>query len=337
MNRRSLLILLGVLAGLALVVGLGSLRNRPGTPPTDGTFLPELAAGIGNLTGVVVTGPDGQVVATITRDGDRWLVREAGNYPADIGRLRRNLQALAESRRLEEKTSSPDLYDRLGVADPGTPGSRALQLDFQGPTPVPAVIIGELNPGGGERAYMRRVGEATSWLVSGSYDPGRTVTDWLDSAITDLPAAQVKAVTIIQPRGETLRLARVDESATDFSVRDLPAGRQLPFPGAANGIGGALAGLTLENVTDRSVLGDNPPKPVVARFELFSGLVVEASAWRLADGTRFTFLASAPADNAEAKAAADAINARVGGWVYTLPSLKAELLTRRMADLLATQ
>jgi hypothetical protein len=184
---------------------------------------------------------------------------------------------------------------------------------------------------------MRRVGEATSWLVSGRYDLGRTIGDWLDSAILDLPGAQVKSVTVLQPGGGTLRLAKADESATDFSVRDLPAGQQLPFPGAANGIGGALGGLTLENVTDRSALGDNPPKPVVARFEAFSGLVVEASAWRLAEGTRFTFLASAPVDNAEARAAAEAINARVAGRVYTLPSFKAELLTRRLTDLLATQ
>jgi hypothetical protein len=108
----------------------------------------------------------------------------------------------------------------------------------------------------------------------------------------------------------------------------------LSFPGAANGIGGALGGLTLEGVTGRDVLGDNPPQPVVARFEAFSGLVVEARAWRLAEGTRFTFKASAPADNAEAQAAADGINARVEDWAYTLPSFKAELLTRRLADLL---
>jgi hypothetical protein len=59
---------------------------------------------------------------------------------------------------------------------------------------------------------------------------------------------------------------------------------------------------------------------------------VETSAWRLADGTRFTFLASG--EGPAGKEAA-ALNARLGGWVYTLPSYKAEQLTRRLQELLA--
>ena len=333
MSRRALGILLGVLAALALVIGLGSLANREPAAGTD-RFLPELAPELANLTGVQVTGPGDTVIARVTREGDRWVVQEAGGYPADVAKLRQNLQALAEARRLEEKTSSPGLYDRLGVADPGQAGSRAIRLEFQGPNPVPAVIVGDTGVNGADAAYLRRAGEATSWLVSGRYSFGKLVGDWLDRALVDLPADRVRGVTITQPDGAVLRLTKADASTPDFTVADIPKGRTLSFEGVANGVGGALSGLTLDGVAKREVLGATPPKPVVARFEAFDGLVVEASAWRLADGTRFTFLASAPADAAEAKAAADAINARLGGWVYTLPSFKAELLTRRMDDLL---
>jgi hypothetical protein len=332
-NRRALVVLLGLLAALGIVVAIGSLTGR-GQAPQDEAFMPELKAALGDLTSVVVTGPGNRPIATINRDGDRWVVAESGNYPADVGRLRQVLQALADARRLEEKTSSPDLYDRLGVTDPGTAGSRSLQLDFKGGKPVPGVIIGDTSVGGSDQAYMRRVGEATSWLVSGKYDIGRTTAQWLDRVIIDLPANRIKAVTITHPGLEVLRLTKADEAATDFTVQGVPAGRQLSFEGVANGTGGALSALELEDVAGRDVLGDNPPKPVVARFEAFSGLVVEVSAWRLADGTRFTFQASAPPGNAEAQAEADALNARTGGWVYTLPSFKAELLTKRMADLL---
>lgn len=333
MNRRALGVLLGVLAALAVVIAVGSLAGR-GKGPRDEAFLPELKAALGDVSRIVVTGPGPRVIATINRDDGRWVVAEAGNYPADVGQLRQLLQALADGRRLEEKTSSPDFYDRLGVTDPGTAGSRAVQLDFTAAQPVPGVIIGDTSVGGGDRAYMRRVGEATSWLVSGKFDVGKSTGQWLDRRVIDLPAARVKAVAISHPGGEVLRLARADGEGTDFAVLGIPAGRQLTFEGVANGTGGALGNLELEAVAGRELLGDNPPQPVVARFESDTGLVVEASAWRLGDGTRFTFQASAPPDNAAARAEAEAVNARTGGWVYTLPSFKAELLTKRLADLL---
>ena len=78
-----------------------------------------------------------------------------------------------------------------------------------------------------------------------------------------------------------------------------------------------------------------------------AGLIVEASAWRTADGTRFSFLASTDQAQAERHASpdapgidavrkeAEAINARLGGWIYTLPGYKTEQFTRRLQDLLA--
>ena len=86
---------------------------------------------------------------------------------------------------------------------------------------------------------------------------------------------------------------------------------------------------------------------MLARFECFDGLIVEASAWRTPDGTRLSFLASTDPAQAERYASpessgfdavqteAEAINARLGGWIYTLPGYKTEQFTRRLQDLLA--
>ena len=114
-----------------------------------------------------------------------------------------------------------------------------------------------------------------------------------------------------------------------------------------NALGALLAGLQTDDVHGREALGDNPGKPVVARFHCFDGLIVEASAWRTPDGTRMSFLASIDPARAEGHAGADApasdavraeaaaINARLGGWIYTLPGHKTEQFTRRLQDLLA--
>ena len=99
-----------------------------------------------------------------------------------------------------------------------------------------------------------------------------------------------------------------------------------------HGVAAALADLQLEDVQTRDALGAAPGKPVVARFVTTDGLVVETSAWRLADGTRITFVASG---EGEAAKEADALNARLGGWVYTLPSTRRNSSPGDFEDLLA--
>lgn len=78
-----------------------------------------------------------------------------------------------------------------------------------------------------------------------------------------------------------------------------------------------------------------------------STCTIEASAWRTHEGTRLSFLASADRAQAERYTnpeppgfeavlkQAEAINARLGGRIYTLPGYKTEQFTRRLQDLLA--
>jgi hypothetical protein len=223
-----------------------------------------------------------------------------------------------------------------------------LQLALSGAGKPLTVIIGRSQSGAPGLTYVRRAGEAASWLVDGQFDLGKAGGDWLDRSLTDIPANRIRSVTIVHPGSETLRILRAPDAKpeagpdakaetapagmAEFLVADVPTGRELSYPGVANGVAGVLADLQLEDVQTRDALGSGPGKPVVARFETTDGLVVEASAWRLADGTRITFTASG--EGPAGKEAA-ALNERLGGWVYTLPSYKTEQLTRRLQELLA--
>jgi hypothetical protein len=343
MSRRSLIVLLAslvVLAILALLAGPGDRRDE------EQLLFPGLKAQLNEVSGILVRGPGNQLVATLRRSDERWIVAER-NYPADVGMIRANLLALAEARIVEEKTSTPELYDRLGVEDIALATARGLQLEISGmPTPV-RLIIGEAAGGSGDMSYVRRAGEAQSWLVSGRFTPGKTTGEWLDRQLLDIPAARIQAVSIVQPGIPTLRLTKSARGEADFSVADIPAGRELSYPGVGNSLGGLLSGLQLDDVHGREALGADPGKPVVARFACFDGLIIEASAWRTPDGTRLSFLASADEEQAKRHAGpdgpgieavreeAEAINARLGGRIYTLPGHKTEQFTRRLQDLLA--
>lgn len=346
MSRRTLALLVAAVAALSVLVGIAYRGDRG--QHEQPLLLPQFKSQLDDVRRITVTGPDNALIATLERGADHWTVAEHNNYPADLGRIRRNLLLLAEARIVEEKTSNPELYARLGVQELADDAAGGVLLTVSGgatgETELASVIIGQAQAGAGDFTYVRRAGEANSWQVTGRFDPGKTGAEWLDRLVIDLPAERVAAVTINEPGVGTLHLARpapaaVDPSTgpapggiTDFAVANIPAGRSLSYPGVGNSIAGALADLRLEDVHTREALGSDPGKPIVARFVTGSGLTVETSTWRLAEGSRVTFLASG---EGEAATEAATINARIGGWVYALPAYKGELLTRRLRDLLA--
>ncbi|MDQ1303388.1 MAG: hypothetical protein QG595_1371 [Pseudomonadota bacterium] len=341
MSRRTLMLLLGslvVLAILALLAGPGSRRDND-----EQLLFPDLKAQLNDVSGIIVRGPGNQLIATLKRSDARWIVAER-DYPADLGMIRANLLALAQARIVEEKTSTPELYERLGVQDLALESARGIQLEITGTRTPVRIIIGEAAGGSSDMSYVRRATEAQSWLVSGRFNAGRTTGEWLDRQLLDIPATRIQSISISHPGADTLRLEKAAADSVDFSIAGIPAGREPSYPGVGNALGALLAGLQTDDVHGREALGDNPGKPVVARFHCFDGLIVEASAWRTPDGTRMSFLASIDPARAEGpdapaldavRAEAAAINARLGGWIYTLPGHKTEQFTRRLQDLLA--
>lgn len=365
MSRSALAWLLAALAALAVIAAILAGGNRFGQRGAQATLLPGLREHLNDIREIKVTGPGNAVIATLQLVDGRWLLSERSNYPADVGRIRQNLLALADATIVEEKTSNPELYERLGVGDIGDKDGRGLQLEIrQADGTQQAVIIGDAGQGG-DRVYARRAGEAASWLVSGRFDLGRTTGEWLDRNLLDIDAGRVRRVTISHGNAAPLRIVKATRETTDFAVENLPKGRDLTFPSAANSVGGVLSALTLDDVQRADSLPASSSVPVTARFETFDGLIVEFRGVRVPDGTRFTLAASAeptaaaatapvetktappgepaaagtgkaePAAAPDPASEAGAINARVGGWAYTLPGFKTEQLTRRLEDLLA--
>jgi hypothetical protein len=369
MSSRMLVTLLAALAVLVALAIAVSLSQRPAAD--GGLLLPGLKAQVNDIDRITVRAGGNRTVATLERRQDSWVLAERNAYPADLGKIRRNLIALAEAKILEEKTSNPELYGRLEVSDIEKKDAAGVRLDLGTGQALTGVIIGKTGVGGGERAYARRAGEPTSWLVSGSFDTSAETADWLDRSVLDIQAGRIHAVTISHPGAATLRIEKSTPEAQDFTVNGVPAGRELSFPGAGNSIGAGLSGLTLDNVEPAAGFAPGETRPIVARYETFDGLVIEISTWRLPAGPFVRFTASADkaladrfappaatakpagqkdADNSEAtaaaakpatrrsfdevKAEAAQLNKRLGNWVYTLPDFKGEQFTKKLEDLL---
>lgn len=361
MNQRNLLILFAALGLAALAAWL--LGEEQSASLSEGDrVLPGLSAALNDVNSVTVRRAGDTTVATLRRNKSGWVIADRDEYPANFARIRQNLRGLAEAQIFEAKTANAEFYERLGLRDIADAQATGTELDIQAPDYSARVIIGRTDEGGGSLAYVRRAGEAQSYLVTASLDPGSSAADWLETAILDLPSTRVRSVQIRHPDGEILAIAKPRSESTNYTVADVPEGRSLTYDGVANAIGAALAGLTLDDVEPVADFDAGERDVTVARFETFDGLVVEVSTWQLADRSVQTFTATAVAQAPEAEADEQAdgdenaestngptdaeaiarveqeaatINTRLKGWIYSMPSFKADQLTRRMDDLLA--
>jgi hypothetical protein len=355
MNRRSLLVVaaIAVVAVLLAIVG-----RRQSTPETDAgaLLLAGLTESLNDVERVVISKAQGEIVATLVRGSAGWSVAEKDDYSADVVKIRQALVALGEARIVEEKTADPAFYDRLGVesVELRTASGTAVAIDAA-EAEFPVLILGdEANSGS---RYARRADEARSFLVDRNPDVPRSTAQWLIPDIVDVRGTRVQSVTIAHADGERLAISKGDETEANFSVADIPEGRELSYPGVANVIGNALRELKLDDVA--GVAGTAGEPAVVTELSTFDGLVVTMTGTMIGDEAWVTFAASAApqpavetvpaeaqveaeAQDAAASAAeppdpaaeAEAINARVGGWRYRIPEYQYDQLTRRLADLL---
>jgi len=357
MNQRNLLILFAVLALVALAVILTNPGDEGGLGEGD-LLLPDLAGNLNDVTELNLRRSGSEQLAVLTRTENGWVVSDRDGYPANFTRLRQNLRGLAEARIFESKTANPEFYERLGVQDISEPLASGIEFTLSGADILVQVIVGRTDQGGGNLAYVRRSGEAQSYLVKASLDPGQGANDWLDARILDIPSTRVRSVEIRHPDGEILAIAKGRSESVNYTVADIPAGRSLTYEGVANAIGAALAGLSLDDVESAGAFDPGDVEATVATFETFDGLRVTVQAWELADGQRrVAFAAEAtiakpddgsadtggdpdpgPVDVAAVTSIVDEaadITQRLGGWVYTLPSFKSEQFMQRMNGLLA--
>lgn len=355
-----------VLVALTVVVGLAAwalrARSLPAAPELPERFLPGLSEQINELTALTITGHDERF--TLRRSGDAWGVEEKGGHPVRFEKLKGLLVGLAELRPLEMKTASPSLHSKLGLQAPSVEGSTAIEVEVLGAggAPVGDVIVG--NPGPAARTrYVRRADEDQTWLVQGDLNPVASLQQWLDTEILRIEPADVSRVTVTQPDGEVLVVAKEAKDDPVWAIADMPEGSEPKSAGIGGTVAGALQWLDFDDVAAASSRPLPEGERATAVFETWDGLRVTVTAARepppaedpAAEGEDPVEPAPevpgepeaeepAPADwiavsveagesaTDEAKEQAAKLNARVAPWVYKLGQYKASTLRQRMAD-----
>lgn len=328
-----------LLATVAAVIVAVFLSTGGGSPAADrqagAAVLPDIGKRLGDVARVTFV--HGDAKTTLLRQGNDWTIEEKSGYPADMAKLRQALLGLAQLRYVEPKTSKPELYARLDVEEAGEKDSKSTLVTV---SDEKGQLLGEIIAGkhrvdelggGVDGLYVRKPGNAQSWLAQGTVDLAGDTVGWLDRKVIDIADDTVKEAVLLQPDGSKLDITR-DKPADKFGLKDAPADAKLRSDTVLVEPATALAGLDL---TDVRAAADMPsPADGAARAEIttFDGLTIMVMLWEKDGATWARFEAKGAGD---AEKQADILNATLSRWVYAIPPHKAAALKTKLADVTA--
>jgi hypothetical protein len=281
MQKRLLSLLLITLA----VLGIGlilSQRQQPvaqGQQSNTGPLVPGLTSALNEVSSIRISKAGDELIAELKRSASGWTVANRHDYPADIGKVREYLIKLSEARVREAKTSKPENYARLGVADLGSEGATGLGVEVGGLTTPVKLIVGVGAGGGSPGTFVRRADEAESYLVSGDVIPDKEGGNWLAREILSLPSAEVRAVAVTAPDKSVLKIDKTDPGAFNYTVHGIPKGRELSSESVGNLTAAVLDGLTLEDVRPSAEATPDAASTWTAAYAGYDGHVVEVMLW----------------------------------------------------------
>jgi hypothetical protein len=334
MQTRSLILLASatvVFVALAIVVQASGDRGVSRAAPDERTF-PALAARLGDVASVTVS--RNGTTMSLVRDGDSWLVAEKGNYPANAAKISQIVRAMADLTLVEPKTQRPDLYPRLEVEDPDSGKSALVAVKDKSGADLASAIVGKRRydrlGAGNDGVYLRKQGEAQTWLARGTLDPSGDPASWLDRQIIDISEKKIAKVTLTQADGSKLVISRAAPDAS-FAVEDTPPDTKFKNESTTSGPAAALETLDLDDVKPAGELPVPDKDVVTASFTTFDGLTVDV---RLIERDKSNWIAISAAASGSAEAEAKKIDDKVAHWTYAIPAYKANLLKTKLADLI---
>lgn len=327
MTPRRVAVLLGAgVVVIAFAVWVSSQRHLDRATLAGDLVMPGLESTLNTVTEIRLTKGD-EMRTTLKKGATDWVVGER-DYPADSGKVRKFLLDLGSLNVVEEKTHNPANYPQLGVEDVTLPKATGTRVDLVTPPKVYGLIIGKSSSA--KSGYVRIPASLLTLLAAPALTVDADPKRWLDHTLVDIKQERVKEVEEKPAAGPGYSASREKKEQTDFTVSNIPQGRELSSPVAADSIAGALGGMSLDDVRKAAAPGD--AKVSHAIFRTFDGLEFDIAGRK--DGTQ-TFIAITPRSTAkDTEAEAQKLMAQLQGWEYEIPSYKYDSIFKPLEDLL---
>jgi hypothetical protein len=319
-QRFTALLIVAVLA-ISGALYLSARRNAQ-RETQDVALLPGLAGELNTVTSLSVRRGSAAPTVTVHEKDGRWTVAERGDYPADVSKLRKLLQALSDAKIVEQKTSDQSRFAIIGVEDPGLPGAAGTEISIAAQDGKHAVIIGKPI---GEGNFARRSGENTSYSVEPAISLETEPRYWIEPKLIDIAAANIQSLAI-KPAGGAEYTVHRDKTAADkdasFTLDGVPSGRKAADSASLAPSPTAFSALTADDVTPAGDVDFS--KATVATVTLSDGNVITLTGAAVGDKHWIQLQESKDA----------ALNAQTAGRAFDVPSYRFDAIFRPLEQLL---
>jgi len=342
-RQRFLALAVAAVLAICAALFLSAQRNRT-ADVQGGALLPSLAGELNTVTSVSVRRGGVTPTVTVHQQGGRWTVAERGDYPADVSKLRKLLQALSDAKIVEEKTSNPASFPAIGVEDPALPGATGAEISILAQGGQLNVFIGKPV---GEGNFARRGGENTSYSVEPAISFEAEPRYWIEPKLIDIASAGIQSIEV-KPSGgaaytihravakpdtakpsatstaaaTTPAAAAAAEVSQNFSLDGVPPGRKAADSALLAPSPTALSALTADDVASAS--GIDFSKPTVATVTLSDGGIITLTGAVVGDKHWIQVQSTKDA----------ALNAKTAGRAFDIAGYRYDAIFRPLEGLL---
>ena len=266
-----------------------------------------------------------------------WVLPGSDNYPASFPEVRKTLVGLAALSTIEPKTARADWYHYVDLVAPPKGDGVAITVSNDMGHVFADLIVGKSeNIGdatGAVGLFVRKPGDAQSWLVASPFEPRANPADWMEKDIVAVDRARIQEADVHPANGPAYVLRRDKPSNPDFAIVDPPHGRELSYPGAPDSVASAIADFSFDNIkpVDDLDFSDGASRIVTTTFD---GLIVTVDVIQQGSDYWARVYAGAQPGKTDAENEAHEINAHADRWAYKLSAYKGELFATPLESLL---
>ena len=277
----------------------------------------------------------GQQAVSLEKQAGEWRVVDRKGYSADMPQVSRLLRSLADMVYLEPKTSRPERFVSLSLANKDAQQGAATYVELQAPNQLWSLLVGAapVNRGG---QYIRLPAQDQAWLVDQRLKLDSSPAQWLSPVILNVDSEQVKTVILSRQNAGMVKIGNISAASGEIEsarVTNLPGDVSVTYTGAADEVTRALVNLRLQDV--QALNNIDWQDAIAAQFELVDnktllirGVMVAGECW---------ISVSLGSDFSPQERLIYGLGDDVEQWAYKVSQYNYQLLARQMVDFIEAE